>query len=288
MKVRTNLLKDVKNHYLRELEKVYGKKEALSLLNIIIEDFFGLTKTGQILEKDFRLNETELLKIHFAVKELKKEKPVQYITGKAEFYGLNLKVNENVLIPRPETEELIENIKNELSSSAIKKIIDLGTGSGCIALALKKVFPQADVTAVDISENALKIAMENAAINNLKIRFEQKDMLNTDELNSLETFDLIVSNPPYVTEADKDKMQNNVLKYEPHAALFVDDNNPLIFYKSISEFAKSNLNTGGQIWFEINEKYGNDVKGLLEEKGFKNVNIVKDLFGKDRFVKGKR
>ena len=285
MKVRTNLLKDVKNHYLQELEDIYDKREALSLLNILIEDFFGLTKTGQILEKDFRLNETELLKLHFAVKELKKEKPVQYITGKAEFCGLKIKVNENVLIPRPETEELIEHIKNKLQSLSINKIVDLGTGSGCIALALKKVFPKASVTAVDINEKTLDTAKENAVINNLGIKFEQKDILNIDELKSLGTFDLIVSNPPYVTDSEKKKMQNNVLKYEPHQALFVDDNNPLIFYKAISEFAKSNLNTGGQIWFEINEKYGNEVKELLEEKGFENVKIIKDLFGKNRFVK---
>ena len=288
MKVSTNLLKDVKGYYLSQLEGVYGREEAESLINILIKEFFGLSRAGQALNPDFRLNETELLKIHFAVKELKNEKPVQYITGKTEFYELEMKVDENVLIPRPETEELVDEIKKEYGKSFPENILDIGTGSGCIALALKKIFPRAKVVAIDVSNEALEIAKGNALTNNLDISLKKKDILDDNDILELGSFDLIVSNPPYVTESDKSLMKKNVLQYEPHIALFVKDDNPLIFYEAISNFALNNLSRGGQLWFEINEKYGNEITGLLKGKGFHEITLKKDLFGKNRFLKCKK
>jgi len=284
MKVRTNLLKDVKTHYHRELTGLYGKEEALSLLNLLIQHFFGLSRVDQALQNDFRLTETELLKFHFAVKELKKEKPVQYIVGETYFYGLPIKVNPSVLIPRPETEQLTELIIEKNKNRNGLRVLDIGTGSGCIALALKKFLPESKITALDISQQALETAKLNSEINGLSINFVQSDILDKKAMESMETFDLIVSNPPYVTETDKNRMKKNVTDYEPSTALFVKNDDPLIFYHAIADFALQKLNDQGQLWLEINELFGNKIHQLLAKKGFRNINVRKDLFGKDRFV----
>ena len=288
MNIRTNLLKGIKSQYLRELTPIYGEEEANSMLNILISHFFNLSRVEQSLQPDFRLTETEILKLHFAVKELKKEKPVQYITGEAEFAGLTIKVTPQVLIPRPETEEMVEKIVAENTGKDDLKILDIGTGSGCIALALKKKLPESSVVAVDVSAEALKTADKNRLLNDVDVSFLQMDILDRNLWNRLGKFKIIVSNPPYVTESDKGQMQNNVLKHEPHLALFVPDDNPLIFYQAITEFASIHLIKTGRLWFEINERYGNEVAELLKNSGFGAVTLHRDMHGKARFVSCKK
>lgn len=288
MKVRSNLLTEIKSYYLTELTKLYGADEAGAMLNLLIEHFFGLKRTDQLLRPQFRLTETEMLKLHFAVKELKKEMPVQYITGEVEFCGMNLKVNPSVLIPRPETEELVDRIVKENVGITQLKVLDIGTGSGSIALALKKLLAGSDVMALDVSEKSLSVAEDNSRSTALNVEFVKLDILNRQERSRLGIFDLIVSNPPYVTESDKKLMNKNILDNEPYIALFVTDDEPLLFYIAIADFALTHLNRGGQLWFEINEKFGDDIKKLLVNKGFANVKIYSDFRGKDRFISARR
>jgi len=287
MKVRSNLLKEIKNYYLNEIANLYGINEAESMLNLLINHFFGLNRTGQLLKPDFRLTETEMLKLHFAVKELKKEKPVQYIVGNAEFYGMNLKVNPSVLIPRPETEELVDKIVKANVDNSRLKVLDIGTGSGCIALALKSSMPDSSVVAVDVSEEALAIAEENKHSLALKVEFQKLNILDASEWHILKKFDIIVSNPPYVTVAEKSRMRKNVFDNEPSIALFVTDDEPLVFYNAITDFAQTHLNRSGVLWFEINEKFGEQVKDLMAKKGFSELKIYPDIHKKERFVSGR-
>jgi release factor glutamine methyltransferase len=227
-----------------------------------------------------------MLKLHFAVKELLKQKPVQYITGETEFYGYKIEVTPAVLIPRPETEELVKYIEDEGKSNRYGSVLDIGTGSGCIAIVLKKIFRAAKVTGIDISEEALKTAIKNNKNLAAGVDFVKMDILDKSKWSLLGNYDLIVSNPPYVTFEDKNQMKKNVLDYEPHTALFVSDDDPLLFYRHIVDFAKSNLNENGVLWFEVNEKFGKEIKNLMIVSGFSEVMILKDIFGKDRFVKG--
>jgi release factor glutamine methyltransferase len=225
-----------------------------------------------------------MLTFHFAVKDLLKNKPIQYIIGETEFCDLKFKVNENVLIPRPETSEMVHEIAVSNQQSAISNILDIGTGSGCIAISVAKKLPQAQVFAMDISEKALEVAKENATRNNVNVTFIHDDILSLR--NNIETiFDIIISNPPYVRELEKAEMRDNVLNWEPHNALFVSDNDPLIFYRNILEFAKSHLKENGEIWFEINEYLGKEMTDLCKEYGFSDVEIFKDFRGKERIVK---
>ncbi len=284
MNIRTNLLKEIKSQYQRELTPIYGEEEANSMLNILINHFFNLSRVEQSLQPDFRLTETEILKLHFAVKELKKEKPVQYITGEAEFAGLTIKVTPQVLIPRPETEEMVEKIVAENTGRDDLKILDIGTGSGCIALALKKKLPESRVVAVDVSAEALKTADKNRLLNSVDVSFLKMDILDSNHWGRFGKFNIIVSNPPYVTESDKGQMQNNVLRHEPHLALFVPDDSPLLFYWKISEFASIHLLKAGRLWFEINERFGDKVAELLKNSGFSSVTLHRDIHGKARFV----
>ena len=288
MKVRSNLLTEIKRYYLTELANLYGADEAGIMLNLLIEHFFGLKRTDQLLQPNFRLTETEMLKLHFAVKELKRERPVQYITGEVEFCGINLKVNPSVLIPRPETEELVDKIVKENVGKTRLTVLDIGTGSGSIALALKKLLTHSDIVAVDVSEKSLLVARENSLSTSLNVEFVKLNILNRQEWGRLEVFDLIVSNPPYVTESDKKMMSKNVVDNEPYIALFVTDDDPLLFYNAIANFALTHLNKGGELWFEINEKFGDDIRKLLENNGFVNVNVYSDFRGKDRFISARR
>jgi release factor glutamine methyltransferase len=216
--------------------------------------------------------------------ELIHGKPVQYVIGETEFYGCRIKVNENVLIPRPETEELVDWIIKLVPNKELT-ILDICTGSGCIPIALKKNLPKAEVAACDISHEALEMAMKNAVLNKTDVRFFYTNILNPT-VSSWSTFDLIISNPPYVRNSEKQLMHKNVLEFEPHLALFVEDDEALIFYRKITELAKSKLKQGGFLFFEINEAYGKEIAELLEENGFKDVEIRKDMFGKDRMAKG--
>ena len=290
MKTSSNLVRDCRRYYASELEKIYGSEEANAMIMILLEHYFGIDRVKIAMEPELRLSESELLTLHFAVKELLKNKPIQYIIGETEFCGMRFEVNENVLIPRPETEELV----NQLVSCSVNhhpsfRIIDIGTGSGCIAISLAKLLKNSIVTAVDISEKALEIAKKNAETNGVNVNFIKDDILNPQNPELLESkFDIIVSNPPYVCESEKSEMRANVLDYEPSTALFVSDNDPLIFYRKILEFAQKTLKPDGEVWFEINEKLGNEMKDLCLEKGFRNVEIIKDFRERDRILRASK
>ncbi|MBI3503015.1 MAG: peptide chain release factor N(5)-glutamine methyltransferase [Bacteroidetes bacterium] len=256
-----------------------------------MNEFLGYTRRHLQLKANQSLGEKETERFKIILSDLKKHKPIQYILGYTEFYGLKIRVNEHVLIPRLETEELVEEIlQGTTGRGQGMNILDIGTGSGCIAIALKKNLPEATVSAFDISDEALLVAKQNSILNHTLINFLQGDILklNNSFTHQLNNFDIIVSNPPYVQQSEKSSMSKNVLNYEPHLALFVDDTNPLLFYNSIADFALQNLSQSGKLYFEINEAMGNEIKKLLENKGFKNVEIKKDMSGKDRIALSKR
>lgn len=281
----SNLVRDCRRHYSSELEKIYGSDEANALIMILLEHYFGIDRVKIAMEPELRLSESELLTLHFAVKELLKNKPIQYVLGETEFCGMKFFVEDSVLIPRPETEEMVRQLAVGHWPLAAK-ILDIGTGSGCIAISLAKLLKDSVVTAVDVSEKALEIAKKNAAENGADVRFVLDDILNPKNPELIDNqYDIIVSNPPYVCESEKSEMRANVLDYEPSSALFVSDNDPLIFYRKILEFAQKTLKPNGEIWFEINEKLGQEMQNLCLEKGFKNVEIIKDFRGKDRILK---
>ena len=268
MKVSSNLVRDCRKYYASELERIYGSDEANALIMILLEHYFGIDRVKIAMDPELRLSESELLTLHFAVKELLKNKPIQYILGETEFCGMRFLVEEGVLIPRPETEEMVQFLAVGYWPLAVK-ILDIGTGSGCIAISLAKLLKDSDVTAVDVSEKALEIAKKNAAANGVNVRFVLDDIFNPQNPELTENkYDIIVSNPPYVCESEKKEMRANVLDYEPSSALFVSDSDPLIFYRKILEFAQKALNPNGEIWFEINEKFGNEMKNLCLETGF--------------------
>lgn len=290
MKIQNNILVNLKQYYLNELINYYDKNEAEQLLTILIENFFGVSRIQLKMEPEIRLSESEILKLHMAVKELKNYKPVQYIVGVVEFHDLKFKVNPDVLIPRPETEELVQIITNIEKNNALT-ILDVGTGSGCIAISLAKLINKATVHASDISKSAISIAQNNASRNNLEVQFHHHDILNAnqaicDKRGNPIKFDIIVSNPPYVTLSDKKQMQPNVINNEPHNALFVSDEMPLIYYDAILRFAKKQLSPNGRIYFEINESLGKEMFTLLKDNNFTNIELNKDLSDKDRFVWG--
>ncbi len=285
MKVPSNLVRDIRNYYCEQLCSIYDKNESNTLILILFEYYFNINRIKMSLEPELRLSESEMLKLHFAVKDLLKNKPIQYIIGETEFCDLKFKVNENVLIPRPETSELVRLIANRHQPSTISNILDIGTGSGCIAISLAKMIPQSNVYALDISEKALDVAKENAINNNVNITFIQDDILTKTQTLTQTKFDIIVSNPPYVRELEKVDMHNNILQWEPHNALFVSDEDPLIFYRSILEFSKKHLKENGEIWFEINEYLGKEMKALCEEVGLSNIEIYKDFRDKERFLR---
>lgn len=285
MKVPSNLVKDIRKYYCEQLYSIYDKEEANAMILILFDHYFKIDRVRMALEPNLRLSESEMLTFHFSVKDLLKNKPLQYIIGETEFCDLKFKVNENVLIPRPETSELVHLIAKSQKPrvNSQQSILDIGTGSGCIAISLAKQLPQSQVYALDISEKALCVAKDNAYINNVDITFIHDDILSLR--NKIETkFDIIVSNPPYVRNQEKAEMRDNVLNWEPHNALFVSDDDPLIFYRNILEFAKTHLKENGEVWFEINEYLGKEMKDLCCEMGFSNVNIYKDFREKERFL----
>ena len=290
MKMSSNLVRDCRKYYAGELEKIYGSDEANALIMILLEHYFSIDRVKMALEPEFRLSESELLTLHFAVKDLLKNKPVQYVLGETEFCGMRFMVDENVLIPRPETEEMVKNIASCGDKACLVPtgcdVLDIGTGSGCIAISLAKLLKDSAVTAVDVSEKALEVAKKNAEANNVNVRFILDDILNPQNTELIDNqYDIIVSNPPYVCESEKSEMRANVLDYEPSTALFVTDNDPLIFYRKILEFAQKTLKPSGEVWFEINEKFGEEMKDLCLEKGFKNVEIIKDFRERDRILR---
>ncbi len=272
--------------FLREqLSKSYEPQEANGLARIIFCDILGLSNVDYYLCKDIDLSGNEEEKVKSILQRLEKYEPIQYIEGKKYFSGREFFVRQGVLIPRPETEELVE-----LAAQACKpnaKILDIGTGSGCIAISLSKKLPEAEVHAWDISEVALEVAKQNNAQLKAAVHFEQHDIL-TYQATGAEAFDLIISNPPYIAESEKAEMEPNVLAWEPSIALFVPDNDPLLFYRRIGELALRMLTPNGKLFFEINRAYGDATKQLLCNQGYKNIHIQKDLSGNDRFVYAER
>ncbi|MEJ2595689.1 MAG: peptide chain release factor N(5)-glutamine methyltransferase [bacterium] len=284
MKWRTNKLKDLRDDYLRELSPLYGKQEADALLGILIERYFNMSRIDLSLQPEYRLSESEILRLHFAVKELKDYRPIQYILKYVDFLDTRLMVNESVLIPRPETEEMVQLIIEREKQAPGLRVIDIGTGSGCIAIALSRHLENAEVFGIDISDKALSLAGKNAFINEVMVHFRSMNILQPEEDLLPGTFDVLVSNPPYVTESDKTFVGKNVLRHEPHEALFVSDEEPLLFYRAILYFAGEKLHSGGSIYLEINEHFGREVAELLIQSGFADVVVHKDIHGKDRFV----
>lgn len=283
MRITSNRLKAILTFAKTELALFYDEREIQSFFYMLCEHYLGIAKTAVILNPDYALSESELLKFNFAIKDLKAEKPIQYILGKTEFFGFDFKVNEHTLIPRPETEELVKWVIDNENSTSPLQILDIGTGSGCIAISIAKQLPEAKVMGVDISAKALQIARLNNENLNASVIFELMDILNPPKTFA-STFDIIVSNPPYVLETEKTLMKKNVLEFEPHQALFVKDSDPLLFYRKILDFAQNHLVSNGKIYFEINEKLGTELSVLLKEFNYRQIEIKNDLFDKPRMI----
>ncbi|WP_394748534.1 peptide chain release factor N(5)-glutamine methyltransferase [Spongiimicrobium salis] len=282
------LLKEIKNIFHTELKTLYTKEEITNFFYILLDHYLGLESFILALEPQKIISKTEEQPLFEALTLLKQERPIQYITNTSFFFDLRFYVDDNVLIPRPETEELVEWIISSVSGGdgTPIKILDIGTGSGCIALTLAKHLPQAKVYALDVSEAALNVARKNAELLKLDIHLVQGDILSMDRLP--EQFDIIVSNPPYVRELEKKEIRNNVKDHEPAKALFVPDNTPLLFYKKIGELAAQFLTRRGSLYFEINQYLGKETGELLKHQNFLEIEGRKDHFGNDRMLKAKK
>jgi release factor glutamine methyltransferase len=270
-----------------KLNALYPVEEARAIADRLVEHYFHLSPAQRVLSVKIPAEGDKISFVEEAIDKLLQNIPLQYVIGTAFFMDLELAVNPSVLIPRPETEELVSLILKQYSgrkSDSKLNILDIGTGSGCIPIALKRYMPQSTITAIDISHEALKVATENAKRNNVEINFIQADILDHSQWTQLPQFDMIISNPPYVTNSEKKQMQRNVLDHEPHTALFVPDDDPLIFYREIIALAKIKLREEGSLWFEINEMFGDDLKHMTKNQGFKEVNIIFDFRGKSRFL----
>ncbi len=284
MAVKLQTFGDIRNYIARELSSVYPQGELTGITRVLLSTLFGVTSTIQLLNSEGeKVSKDKAETVLLYCQELKKGKPVQYVTGETQFYGYAIKVRPGVLIPRQETEELVDLIIKENTAFA-GKIVDIGTGSGCIAIALAGRLRSARVLGVDISVKALDLAGENAEMNNTRVFFRRSDIFKSDP-SEFEDADIIVSNPPYIRNSEKLLMKKNVLEFEPHRALFVPDGNPLKFYRAILDLAKQILNPGGRIYFEINEAMGGPMLELGVAYNFKKIRIIKDINGKDRFVK---
>ena len=273
---------------LAQLYEVYETREAANIADMVMEEVTGQRKIERIVYKDLPISEEQQKQLEKISDELLNYRPVQYVLGEAWFMDMKLLVNEHVLIPRPETEELVEWIIKDVEQSGNKglSLIDIGTGSGCIPIAVKRKIPQITVCAIDISDDALQVAKLNAIDLKVEVKFLNLDFLDEEEWKQLGNYDLIVSNPPYIKKSEESTMRDNVLKYEPPLALFVPNENALIFYEAIARFSREHLKPGGSIYVEINEAFGEDVVKLFKEEGFADVVLKKDMQGKDRMVRG--
>ena len=284
MFVKTNTVDAIKAYYFETLESIYSPSEIGVLLEIVFEHFIKYSKLDVKTKGQNRLSESELLNFHFTLKRLKLKEPIQYILEEAPFMGMMLKVDKNVLIPRPETEELVDWISQVISPNST--ILDIGTGSGCIPIGLKKLLPNSIVSGIDIDKNALTIAKENANKYKLDITFNTLDILTAITLET--TFDCIVSNPPYIGLSEMKTMDEQVVNFEPHLALFVEDNDLMIFYKKISFLAIAALNDNGHLFFESNQVFSEEVKEIMLDCGFKNVVIKCDINNNPRMIHGQK
>jgi len=284
MFVNSNIVNEIVAYYQEKLGALYPSNEVKNITEMMFEHVMGWDKMTLRSNNKSSLSESELLLFHKALKRLLKNEPVQHITEEMEFYSLPFKVNKNVLIPRPETEEMVGLVIKECKGS--ETILDIGTGSGCIPISLKKRLKNTLVYGVDVSGEALVVARDNAALNATEVTFVKQDILKMSSIkDSLKKeFDVIISNPPYITNSEKKLMSENVLTFEPHVALFIADDEPLLFYDKIGHLAYDNLSSGGKLYFEINEQYGNQTMALLKFIGFSDIRMIKDLQNKDRIV----
>ncbi|MBB1647113.1 peptide chain release factor N(5)-glutamine methyltransferase [Sphingobacterium sp. UME9] len=282
------ILQDFELLFQHELQELYDEDEIKAIFLVVVAEKFGLNRTNYQLRKTDIVNEADKAEVLSILQDLKKHRPIQYILNKADFYGEVFQVNESVLIPRQETEELVDLIIKNHKSSQNLKIIDIGTGSGCIPITLSKHLNNALVTTIDISKEAIKTAQENA--NNLKtqVQFINADIFEWEYIFSDQQYNIIVSNPPYITPGEKQHMNQNVLAYEPELALFIEESAPLIFYDVISSFALKHLAPDGDLYFEINQYLGAEMKELMVKKGFEQVKLIKDINGADRIIHAKK
>ncbi|RYZ61211.1 MAG: peptide chain release factor N(5)-glutamine methyltransferase [Chitinophagaceae bacterium] len=291
---------EANQHLRKALQTIYDESESSNIAQLVLEDCTGYDKSRLLLQKDDVLLPAQDEKLQQQLQRLLSHEPVHYVLNKAWFYGMELYVDKAVLIPRPETEELVHWIVSDIKVSGADvfnsditradattqvKILDIGTGSGCIALALKKEMPKAEVWGCDVSEEALNVARRNGSTLDIRVDFQGVNFLDEAQQKSLPTVDIIVSNPPYIPLQDKVTMNPNVVNFEPHTALFVPDNNALLFYKTIAGFAKKRLYKNGSIYLEIHEDLGSEVAALFRSEGYASVEIKKDMQGKDRMVK---
>ena len=273
----------LKEKFLTDLKDLYPAEEIMNFFYLLCEAYLDKNRLDLALEPQLEPTHEVLSEFFSALVRLQEECPIQYILGKTEFMDTHFEVDENVLIPRPETEELIQWILDSYPKDAALRILDIGTGSGCIPVVLAKHLTISNIEGMDLSGKALKIARKNARNNKVRVHFFQADILNISRLH--DSYDVIVSNPPYVRESEKLSMRNNVLKYEPDLALFVSDGDPLIFYRRIAILGKSSLKTGGSLFFEINQYLARDLLQLLENEGYANLQVKKDIYGADRMIR---
>ena len=287
-------LKALRTYFNSELLGYYPDTEIASFFQLLSKQILNLKRIDITLNLNELISGENYNEFQSAIERLKNYEPIQYILGETEFFGLKFKVDKSVLIPRPETEELVSLVIDTVSSSSVDKslrILDIGTGSGCIAISLAKNLPNAKVSALDVSQEALEVAQENAKLNEVEVEFIESNILSIchAELDSVsQKWDIIVSNPPYVRQQEKSEIKKNVLDNEPHLALFVEDNDALQFYKAICGFAVDNLSENGLLFFEINEYLGKEMIELLEKYNFKNIELKQDIFGKDRMIKSQK
>ena len=280
------LVSQLKVQFIERLKDEFPQTEIESFFYILVDHYLGRRRVDIALEPDLEVSEGQLAKFEKALLRLHDHEPIQYITGKTEFYGLEFYVDKNVLIPRPETEELVEwIISDHKNSNKELRILDIGTGSGCIPVSLAKNLPDSAVSSFDISTEAIAMAKKNADLNNIKVNFQNIDILALDNLE--EKFDIIVSNPPYVRELEKKEMHRNVLDFEPKLALYVEDVRPLVFYEKIASLAANSLEQRGALYFEINQYLSEETKALVENLGFE-AELKKDIFGNYRMLKAIR
>jgi release factor glutamine methyltransferase len=295
MRIASNTVSAVISYYKEELSGIYTESELRNITYWALQKQLGLGLTEIVSEPGRRINESDLVPLARKCAELKRNRPVQYVLGEAEFYGLTFRVNEAVLIPRPETEELVERILKEVHSAAAPlRILDIGTGSGCIAITLKRHLPAAAVYALDVSAEALEVARANASQHAAQVQFFQADILSPDAASLInrqcgsEQFDILVSNPPYVLAGEKDTLHARVRDYEPHTALFVHDADPILFYRKIAGLGEFLLRSGGDLWFECHAEHARAVGQMLLGRGYKNVSVLPDLSGLTRFSRASR
>jgi release factor glutamine methyltransferase len=277
------LVKEYRVKFTEELSGFYDVMEIDNFFFMVLDHLKKVTKVDLALQPSLSFTLDETTQAFMILEALKTNQPIQYVLGKAHFFGLLFTVNENVLIPRPETEELVDWILKEVRNQSQMEVLDIGTGSGCIAISLAKNLKHAQVSAIDVSEKALQTAQSNAAENNVSVNFILEDILGVSSL--AQHYDVIVSNPPYVRHLEKIEIQKNVLDFEPHLALFVEDTDALLFYRKIAQLALQHLNPDGRLYFEINQYLGKETVQLLDQLGYKNIELRQDVYGNDRMIR---